>query len=311
MSTVVRSLEEVAPVPSAVTIGFFDGVHRGHQTILSRAVQAGRERDLRSVVVTFDRHPREVVAPEAVPSLLMTPERRVRCLTRAGSDLVLVLAFTDELSRLSPQAFVEQVLVEALHARVVVVGANFRFGHRAAGDVTTLARLGRRAGFEAEAVTLTTRDGAVISASEIRQRVAAGDVEWAAETLSRAHTVDGVVVAGHGRGRSLGIPTANVAVDRRLVLPANGVYAGHVQPDGPAGHERLPAVTNVGVRPTFDGGAVTVEAHLLDFDGDLYRRELGVEFAHRLRGEWRFDNPEDLVVQMRADIATGRRLLTG
>lgn len=304
---VAWSLEEIPPAPSAVTIGFFDGVHRGHQLLVSRASRHAASRSIRTVAATFDRHPTQVVRPGSEPPLLMTVERRIRTLHEVGADLVLVIPFTLELSELSPQAFVDAVLVNAVNAQVVVVGKNFRFGHLAAGDASALSELGVERGLEVEVVELLSLEGIPLSSSEIRRHIALGDVEWAAAALGRPHVLDGVVVAGEGRGRSIGVPTANVAVTPRTQLPANGVYAGHVELHGSA--RRVPAVTNVGVRPTFGGERLTVEAHLLDFDGDLYGVPLAVELEHRLREERRFSDAKELVTQIRADIAQGRDLL--
>ncbi len=301
-----RSLAELEPRPSAVTIGFFDGMHRGHQTLIRHTIAAARTERLRSVAVTFDRDPRTVVRPGSQPRLLMTHERRLRALLEQGSHLVLVLPFTRSLSRLKPETFVEQVLVEALQARVVVVGRNFRFGYEAAGSVATLTELGAVHGFRVLPQELLELDGALISSSAIRARLAAGEVEWAAEALGRPHRLDGSVVVGEGRGRSLGVPTANIDVAPGLVVPAAGVYAGHVEL---ASGQHLPAVTNVGVRPTFGGETLTVEAHLLDADLDLYGQHLGVGFRHRLRDERRFDTVEALVEQIHRDIERGRTLL--
>ncbi|HEX2028305.1 MAG TPA: bifunctional riboflavin kinase/FAD synthetase [Nitriliruptorales bacterium] len=300
-----RSLEAVDAAPCVATIGFFDGVHRGHRALVDRARRAARRHGVRAVAVTFDRHPMEVVRPGEQPPLLTTLERRVRALLEAGVDRALVLPFTEELSRLSPSAFVERVIVDVLDARLVVVGTNFRFGHRAAGDVAMLTELGAARGVEVEAVDVVHLDGVPISSTEIRRRLADGDVTWAREALGRPHLLDGVVVRGDRRGRRLGVPTLNVEVPPILAFPANGVYAGHVTT--PAG--RFAAVTSVGTRPTFGGDTVTVESHLLDFDGDLYGAHVEVEFAHRLRDEVRFDSVSALVAAMHDDIARGRELL--
>lgn len=300
-----RSLEAVDAAPSVATIGFFDGVHRGHRALIERAEGAAGHRGVRTVAVTFDRHPMEVVRPSTQPPLLTTLERRVRTLLEAGADRVLVLPFTEELARLSPGAFVERVILDVLDARLVVVGTNFRFGHRAAGDVALLTELGAPHGVEVDAVDVLHLHGVPISSTEIRRRVAEGDVAWAGEALGRPHVLDGVVVRGDRRGRRLGVPTLNVEVPPILAFPANGVYAGHVTT--PSG--RFAAVTSVGTRPTFGGDTVTVESHLLDFDGDLYGARVEVEFAYRLRDEIRFDSVSELVAAMHDDIARGRELL--
>jgi riboflavin kinase / FMN adenylyltransferase len=303
---IVSGLAEVEPGPSVVSIGFFDGVHRGHQSIISRAVRVAESRGVRSVVVTFDRHPMEVVNPGSQPKLLMTLQRRARTLSAQHVDLVVVMPFDDALRHLPPDEFVDHVLVEPLQAERVIVGSNFRFGHRAAGDVQVLADLGPQRGFTAEGVTLLELDGVVISSTEIRAAIDVGDVEHATRMLGRPHIVDGVVVRGDQRGATLGFPTANLQAGRRVAVPALGVYAGvaHLQ-DG----TRTPCVTNVGVNPTFGGQALRVEAHLLDWEGDLYGHAIGIDFRHRIRDEQRFDGVDALVTQIRADADAARRLL--
>lgn len=306
MSQVVIGLENTEPGPSVVSIGFFDGVHRGHQTIIKRAARQAEAAGIRSVVVTFDRHPMEVVNPGTQPKLLMTLARRARTLAEQGVDLVVVVPFDDGLRHLSPEGFVDHVLVEPLQARRVVVGGNFRFGHRAAGDVSTLNDLGPMRGFTAEAVTLLELDGVIISSTAIRAAIDEGDVEYAARLLGRPPAVDGVVVRGDQRGKGLGYPTANLQVGRRVAVPAKGIYAGAFTTADGTEH---PCVTNVGVNPTFGGQELRVEAHLLQFDGDLYGVEAQVDFRHRLRDEEKFDDVDALVAQIDKDAAEARRLL--
>lgn len=298
-------LDDVVPGPSVVTVGAFDGVHRGHRTLVRRAVDAARDRGVRSAAVTFDPHPSAVLRPGSEPPRLQTLDDRVATLADAGVDLVVVLGFTRELASLPPEAFLERVLVERLKAVKVVVGTNFRFGHKAAGDVTTLTEGGERHGYEVEAVSLLELDGEPISSSTIRERLARGDVAWCARALGRPHEVVGEVVAGEGRGSTIGVPTANVAPAPGLAVPANGVYAGHARAAG----DRWPCVTNVGTRPTFDGTGVRVEAHLLDAEVELYGRWLAVGFEHRLRGEQRFSGPQELVAQIGRDVDEARQRL--
>ena len=300
-------LDDVAPGPSVVTIGAFDGVHRGHQTLVRRAVDAARSRGVRSVAMTFDPHPAAVVRPGSEPPFLQTLADRVARLHDGGVDEVVVLRFTRELAALEPQAFLEEVLVGRLAPVKVVVGTNFRFGHRAAGDVVVLAEGGELHGYEVEAVTLLELDGEPISSTSVRDRLAAGDVAWSTRALGRPHEVVGEVVAGDGRGRTIGVPTANVAVPPGLLVPGNGVYAGHAR----QGERRWPCVTNVGTRPTFDGTGVTVETHLLDAEVELYGQPLAVSFEHRLRGEQKFDGPDELVAQITRDLDTAQALLRG
>ncbi len=302
---VVTGTDGVAAVPSVVSIGFFDGVLLGHRAIIERAVRAAADLGVRSVVVTFDRHPMEVVSPGSQPRLLMTPARRAATLAARGVDLVVVLRFDDELRHLSPEGFVDRVL-RPLGARRVVVGANFRFGHKATGDVATLQALGAVRGFEAEGVRLSGLDGVVISSTEIRAAVEAGDVRWAARLLGRPYLVEGVVVRGDRRGETMGFPTANLQVSRRVAVPARGIYAGlfHTR-DGQA-HR---CVTSVGVNPTFGGQDLRVESFLLDFRGDLYGASAGADFRHRIRDERRFAGAEELVTWIRDDVERARALL--
>jgi riboflavin kinase / FMN adenylyltransferase len=299
---------------SVVTIGEFDGVHRGHQRIVERARQAAAELGLPVAVVTFDPHPDEVVRPGSHPPLLGTARRRSELLAGLGVDAVCVIPFTLEFSRLGPDEFVRAVLVDKLHTALVVVGENFRFGHKAAGDVALLAELGEKYDFSAEGVPLLAENGATISSSGIRSRLAAGDVAGAAHDLGRPHRVEGVVVRGHQRGRALGFPTANLESLPHTAVPADGVYAGwlvQLDSDG-AEQERWPAAISVGTNPTFDGRERTVEAHALDRDDlDLYGAHVAVDFTQRLRPTVRFESVDELVAQMHDDVDDARRLLAG
>ena len=298
--------------PSAVTIGVFDGVHRGHQRIVARAREVATAHQLPLVVVTFDPHPDEVVRPGSHPPLLCTLRRRVQLMSELSADAVCVLQFTLEFSRLSPDEFVRTVLAERLHARHVVVGDNFRFGHRAAGDVALLAELGEKYDFIAEGVALLTEDGVRISSSLIRDRLTAGDVAGAAGGLGRPHRVEGVVVRGAQRGRTFGIPTANLETPPYMAIPADGVYAGWLATLDETGLEaqRWPAAISVGTNPTFDGQHRVVEAYALDRDDlDLYGAHVAVDFAARIRGMARFDSVDELIAQMRIDIDEARALV--
>jgi riboflavin kinase / FMN adenylyltransferase len=299
---------------SVVTIGEFDGVHRGHQRIVERARQAAAELGLPVVVVTFDPHPDEVVRPGSHPPLLGTARRRSELLAGLGVDAVCVIPFTLEFSRLGPDEFVRAVLVDRLHTARVVVGENFRFGHKAAGDVALLAELGEKYDFTAEGVPLLAENGETITSTGIRAKLAAGDVAGAAHDLGRPHRVEGVVVRGHQRGRSLGFPTANLETLPHTAIPADGVYAGwlaQLDSEG-AEQERWPAAISVGTNPTFDGRDRTVEAYALDRDDlDLYGAHMAVDFTHRLRPTVRFASVDELVTQMRTDVDDARRLLGG
>ncbi|MGW2376393.1 MULTISPECIES: bifunctional riboflavin kinase/FAD synthetase [Kitasatospora] len=306
-----RGLEEI-PADwgrSVVTIGSFDGVHRGHQLIIGRAVERARELGLPTVVVTFDPHPREVIRPGSHPPLLAPHPRRAELIAELGVDAVLVLPFTTEFSKESPETFVQQVLVDALHARVVIEGPNFRFGHKAAGDVALLTELGRADDFQVEVVDLqvcgTAGDGEPFSSSLTRRLVESGDMTGANEVLGRPHRVEGVVVRGAQRGRELGYPTANVQTVPHSAVPADGVYAGWLTAEG----ERMPAAISVGTNPTFDGTARTVEAYAIDRVGlDLYGLHVAVDFLAYLRGMEKFDSIEALLDRMADDVKRAREL---
>jgi riboflavin kinase / FMN adenylyltransferase len=302
---------------SVVTIGVFDGVHRGHQRIIARTADIATGLGLPLVVMTFDPHPAEVIRPGTHPVLLCTAARRAELLAGLGADAVCIIPFTLEFSRLDPQEFVRLVLVDRLHAAAVAVGENFRFGHRAAGDVALLAELGEKYGFSAEAVPLLRDDGVKISSSLIRQKLADGDVTGAAGDLGRPHRVEGVVVPGQRRGRALGFPTANLQTFPYTAIPADGVYAGWLSTLGEREGqeyegERWPAAVSVGTNPTFDGQDRVVEAHALDRDDlELYGVHVGVDFAARLRGMERFGSAADLVEQMRRDVDQARAITAG
>jgi riboflavin kinase / FMN adenylyltransferase len=299
---------------SVVTIGVFDGVHLGHQRVVGRAAEVATELALPVVVVTFDPHPDEVVRPGSHPPFLCTARRRAELLAGLGADAVCVLPFTRQFSELGPDDFVRAVLVDRLHAARVVVGEDFRFGYRAAGDVTLLAQLGEKYDFTAEGVPLLADNGVTISSTEIRQRLAAGDVAGAARDLGRPHRVEGVVVRGHRRGRALGFPTANLETLPHTAIPADGIYAGWLTTVGPSGQEleRWPAAISVGTNPTFDGQERSIEAYALDRDDlDLYGVHVAVDFAARLRGMERFDSVDELVAQMHRDVAAAAAVCSG
>jgi riboflavin kinase/FMN adenylyltransferase len=293
---------------AAVTVGNFDGVHLGHAALCEAVVREARAASGEAAALTFDPHPSRVLAPERAPATLTTIAQRAELLAGLGVDRVAVVPFTRELSHVPAEEFARRLLSEALGARVVVVGFNFRFGSGRKGDVTALEVLGRTLGFRVVAVPPVVVDGAPVSSTRVREALARGAVEAAAGLLGRDYFVDGAVIRGVGRGRTLGIPTANLDPVNEI-LPGGGVYAARVRVPGEA--QSVAAVVNVGRRPTFGGGATLVEAHLLDFEGDLYGRELRVAFAARLRDEQRFSGPDVLKKQIARDVAAARQLLRG
>ncbi|MFF5214865.1 bifunctional riboflavin kinase/FAD synthetase [Micromonospora sp. NPDC000442] len=292
---------------SVVTIGVFDGVHKGHQATIGHAVARARELGVQSVVVTFDPHPAEVVRPGSHPAVLTEPSRKAELIEALGADVLCVIPFTPEVSRLSAEAFVHDVLVEHLHAALVVVGENFRFGHRAAGDVALLERLGRTFGFAVEGAPLVAAAGTVFSSTYIRSCVDAGDVTAAADALGRPHRLEGVVVRGDQRGRELGYPTANLLCHRYAAVPADGVYAARMIRRGQ--RQPLAAAVSIGTNPTFSGRERRIEAYALNFDGDLYGERLALDFVAHLRGQARFDSIEPLIAQIAQDVERTRRVL--
>jgi riboflavin kinase/FMN adenylyltransferase len=294
---------------SVVTIGVFDGVHRGHQEVIGRAVKHARELGLQSVVMTFDPHPAEVVRPGSHPAVLTEPGRKAQLIEALGADALCVVPFTREFSRLAPEAYVHDVLVEHLHVAAVVVGESFRFGHKAAGDVSLLERLGHRFGFTVACPPVVTSDGVVFSSTYIRSCVDAGDVVAAAAALGRPHRLEGVVVRGDLRGRELGFPTANLLPGRFAAVPADGVYAGWCEVGTGSRGERHMAAISIGTNPTFAGQERRVEAYLLDFDADLYGERVALDFVARLREQRAYAGVEPLVAQIREDVAQTRLTL--
>jgi len=329
-SETVTRFDGLADVPwdwpaSVVTIGVFDGVHLGHRALIAAARRESRRREdadgatstrVPVVAVTFDPHPNEIVREGTHPVMLATVDHRVQLLHEAGADAVVVLPFTREFAALTPEEFAREVLADRLHAAAVVVGANFRFGHRASGTTSTLAELGMALGFSVVVVDLARGpvDGGDVawSSTYVRQCVMEGDVEEAAAVLGRSHRVTGEVVHGDHRGRELGFPTANLALADHAAVPADGVYSGWVvrldaRADDPV--ERLPAAISIGTNPTFDGADRRVEAYVLDRDDlDLYGEVIAVEFQTRLRATLRFDSVAALVAQIHDDVARARAL---
>ena len=295
------------PVP-AVTIGNFDGVHRGHQTLVAASVEEARRSGGTACALTFDPHPARVLDAARAGPALTTLEQKAELMAALGLDALVVVPFDAPRAGQDAESFVREVLAGALHARTVVVGTAFRFGHGRAGDAALLSSIGAALGFRVLPVPPVEHDGQPISSTRIRRVLADGQVDEAAALLGRWFFVDGTVDRGEGRGRTIGIPTANLDVINEA-LPARGVYAGWCRLLGAEGAPRWPAVVNVGQRPTFAGRHVTVEAHLLDRDQDLYGRHMRLEFAVRLRDERAFDGAEALVAQIRRDIEASRRLL--
>ncbi len=299
----------------------FDGVHRGHAELIAHAVKAARARGVPTVLMTFDPHPMEVVFPGSHPAQLTTLTRRAELVEELGIDVFLVMPFTTDFMKLTPERYVHELLVENLHVVEVVVGENFTFGKKAAGNVEGLRRAGERFGFAVESMSLVSEyhdaQTVTFSSTYIRACVDAGDVVTASEALGRPHRVEGVVVRGDGRGMQMGFPTANVAPPMYSAIPADGVYAAWftVLGHGPmAGSvlpgERYQAAVSIGTNPTFSGRTRTVEAYVLDSSADLYGQHVALDFVARIRGQQKFASVKELVAAMDDDTVRARTLLT-
>ncbi len=294
--------------PSVATVGVFDGVHVGHQMLIGRVVEEARKRGANAVVVTFDRHPLEILSPPDAPQLITTLRQRAEVFEELGVDVLLVLRFDDKFRQFPAEHFIEAVLVAGLGAVHLVVGANFRFGYGGTGTVEMLVELGKKHGFTVDVFSLLGEEKGqpAVSSSLIRKQLADGDVEHVAEELGRPFRLEGHVVKGAGRGRALGTPTANLDVPDKVILPKVGIYAGYLEHDG----QRHKAVISVGYNPTFEErDRPIVEVHALDVDADLYGKVIRVEFTHHLRDEVKFESAEALTEQIRRDIAQARELL--
>jgi riboflavin kinase / FMN adenylyltransferase len=309
----VRIVRDLSSPPwpgdrAVVTIGAYDGVHRGHRSVISAVVEAARAEGRHSAVVTFDRHPAAVVRPESAPLLLTDLEQKLELLALTGVDATVVVPFDGQQAAEEPADFVARVLVRGLGVGRLIVGADFHFGKNRAGNVALLTELGRQHDFQVGGLPLLSSSGATISSTAIRRALKDGEVEVAASMLDRPYEVRGVVVRGDQRGRTIGFPTANVEVPNTICLPADGVYAGWYElPSG----DVCGAVMNLGRRPTFYEHAdhSLLEAHLLDFDGDLYGQAAKVRFVRRVRGERKFDGLDALREQISADRVSAATIL--
>jgi riboflavin kinase / FMN adenylyltransferase len=305
---IIQGLESYPPEagPSVVALGAFDGIHLAHQKILGLAVERARAIAAAALACTFDPHPLEVLQPDRAPVPITTLNERLDLIGALGIDAAVVIPFTREFSRIEAEVFVKDLLLGTLRAREIVVGYNHTFGRGARGDARLLETLGPRLGVTPHIVPPLTVGGAIVSSSAIRDALRVGDMAEAARFLGRPYTVRGLVVAGAGRGRHLGFPTANLAPDRPILIP-NGVYAGYARLD--AEPRRHPAVVNVGYRPTFGAAEHVIEAHLLDFAEDFYRRRMEIALVQRLRDERRFPDADALRTQIAMDVEAARRVL--
>ncbi len=304
---VFRSLGEVPPDfgPASLSIGNFDGVHAGHRALLNRAVELAKTHDWTPAVLTFDPHPTTVVAPARAPKLLTSIEQRLGLMRDSGICMVLVLPFTADLAKLTAEEFVSQIVVHALHARAVVVGDNFRFAARQSGDIGKLQALGELHGFKVEGTGQVSRRGRIVSSTEVRKLLGAGNLQIVNRLLERPFALEGEVVSGYGVGRAKTVPTLNLKTSAE-VLPAQGVYITRTSDMDSAGRQ-WNSITNIGYRPTFEGNELSIETFLLTaFDG-VDPKRIRVEFLRRVREERKFDSPDELKAQIMRDVAVAQR----
>jgi len=304
---VFKGIGEITPEyqSSVITIGNFDGIHLAHQEILQRVVQEARERRVRSVVITFDPHPQRVLHPETQPFYLLTTlDEKVKLIESLGLDAVLLIAFTQAFSAMTAEAFVREILWDKLRIQKVFIGHDYAFGNRKQGNEDFLRSMGGMLGFEVESINTFTVNGTTVSSTNIRKAVLGGDVVKAALLLGHPYSLSGTVIRGYQRGREIGIPTANIEPGKEL-LPANGVYAVMVDLEG----VRHAGVLNVGFNPTFSNEKLSVEVHIMNFDGELYGKGLTVSFIERIRSEVKFESPQKLVDQILRDKAKAEEIL--
>ena len=304
---VIRGIENVTDSckGGVVTLGFFDGFHKGHQALAARAKSLAAQSGSHVVIYTFDRHPLEIVEPSRAPLLLTTLEEKIGIAEKSGVEFFLAGEFDQNLSRMEPGVFLKEIVADRLNARRLVVGYNYRYGRGHAGNVETLRRDAGSLGIPVEVVDAVIVGGEAVSSSRIRRVVAEGSVAEAASLLGRPYALTGTVVKGDGRGKTLGVPTANIKVDPRKLVPKIGIYAGIAAVE----KSRAGALISIGNRPTFGGGERVIEIHLLDFNGDLYGKNLTVELTAWIRDEEKFSSAEALMEKMREDIAKGREVL--
>lgn len=305
---IVRHIEDVdLPIPHPIlTMGNFDGVHLGHQTLFSRVVEEARLKGGRSIVLTFDPHPLKLLAPERVPRLILAPEDKIALIGSFGVDLLLIQKFDRAFANLEAEEFVRRYLVERIKVRKVWVGKDIRFGKGRKGHAEDLRRWGADAGFEVGIVEAIKVEGERVSSSRVRQLVESGEVDKASRLLGRYHFVSGKVTAGHRRGRELGFPTANIVVATEVV-PSDGIYATLLEMGG----RRWPSVTNIGLNPTFGEGPRTIESYVFDFAGDIYGQSVRLFFVERIRAERKFPSPQRLIEQMKEDVLSAQKILGG
>ena len=289
---------------SVITLGNFDGIHRGHQELVRMVIRRARDIKGRSIVVTFRPHPLKVLAPEKCPPLISIYEEKIQLFEKLGIDVLVKIPFSLHFAEMSPRAFVKGILCDLLGAKEIFVGYNYKFGKGREGNTETLKQMGKEYGFSVHEVEQISVGGEVISSTKIRQMLTAGEVEHAAKLLGRPYAIIGIVIKGDSRGKSLGFPTANIA-SKHAIIPSNGVYAVKLL----AREKCLDGVVNIGLRPTFDTKSLAIEVHVFDFNEDLYGEEITLFFIGKLREERKFETAEALIGQIRKDIGTAKEVL--
>ena len=304
----LESLRGACEGGTCLSIGVFDGVHRGHQLLIGKAVAGARERGVRSLVITFANHPLSLLAPPYAPPTLTGPVEKADAIAGCGVDLCAMIPFTREFAEIPAERFVRDVLGGLCRTRYLACGHDFHFGAAGAGDTTLLRRLGEELGFEVEVCPDLTEEGAPVKSMRLRGSLLAGELDEAERMMGRPYAVRGVVIAGDGRGRTIGYPTANLEIPADRLIPSNGVYAVRVDAEG---QPTRGGMMNIGHRPTFkaETDARSIEVHVFDFDGELYDRPLKVTFLHKIRDEKKFESVEELVAQLGRDEKRCRRIL--
>ncbi|MGE5371307.1 MAG: bifunctional riboflavin kinase/FAD synthetase [Solirubrobacterales bacterium] len=307
MQTIYGLESSIPSGPIVLALGNFDGVHVGHQRLIHGAIETARSKGGQSAVMVFDPHPLQVLAPSKAPKLLTNTLQKAALLEKLGLDFLIITPFSIEIAAWTPEYFVESILAETLHVDTVFVGYNYTFGQKASGNAAMLAEFGQRFGFDVQIVQPVKIDHHTVSSSLVRKHYSRGDLESVMRFTGRFPVLEGIVVEGDRRGRTIGFPTANLMIPGEMALPGGGVYASVLLIDG----IWRPAVTNVGTKPTFhEGHPISIETHVLDYKGDLYGRTLQLKLMHKLREEMKFAGPDDLVAQIKSDVADARSRLS-
>ncbi|QIB26145.1 bifunctional riboflavin kinase/FAD synthetase [Caloranaerobacter azorensis] len=297
---IVKKLTNKSVKPTVVALGNFDGLHVGHQTLIKRTVDIAQKENLVSTVFTFDNHTTSKIKGKNTPKILISKNRKIALFKELGVKLLYIVQFTETLMHFTPLEFIEKILVDILNVRKVVVGFNFKFGYLAKGDVKYLKEMGEKYNFDVIVVPPITKDNILVSSTQIRELIREGEISLANKLLGRQYLIEGKVIRGRGIGRKLGFPTANISFDSDIVIPKAGVYKTNTIVDG----SRFPSITNIGFNPTFNGGKLSIETHILDYSENIYDKTILIEFIDFIRKERKFDDVNKLIEQVKLDIKT-------